>query len=193
MRPDVLFIVHPKDSAFTMSRIQSYMFFLFCRNNNDVIMHSWLLTHAWTTPCNRSTLFMNQIFSGQLLRMAQGSTLVGWANCALNNVLLVHVATPISTVLWDATGNCYPIYGGCRCGLPYFQIFYKERRIVAMDFCCGHWVTGSLAGWSHNHRQFRMVTDCDLDHSSKCGACWSDHTLINIKGSKLRKWVGGIP
>ena len=38
---DVLLIVHMKDSALTMCRIQSYMPFLFHRNNNDVIMHSW--------------------------------------------------------------------------------------------------------------------------------------------------------
>ena len=37
---DVLLIVHMKDSALTMCRIQSYMPFLFHRNNNDVIMHS---------------------------------------------------------------------------------------------------------------------------------------------------------
>ena len=38
--PDVLFIVHTIDSAFTTSRIRTYTLFLFCRNNNAVIMCS---------------------------------------------------------------------------------------------------------------------------------------------------------
>ena len=41
---DVLFIVHAKDSAFTMRRIQSYMLFFFHCNNNDVIMCSWFVS-----------------------------------------------------------------------------------------------------------------------------------------------------
>ena len=44
MRPDVLFIVHAKDSAFPMGRIQSYMLFFFHCNNNDAIMHSWFVS-----------------------------------------------------------------------------------------------------------------------------------------------------
>jgi len=149
-------------------------------------LHMHELPHAIAAHCLRT-----QIFSGQLLMMAQGSTLMECTNCALNNVLHVHVATPISTILWDATGDCYPIYGGCRCGLPYFPIFYKERHMVAMDFCCSHWVASSLVVWSRSHRQFWMVTDCDLDHSSKCGACWSDRTLINIWSLKGQNWGSG--
>ena len=47
----------------------------------------------------------------------------------------------MSVVLRAATGDCDPVYGGCRCGLPYFLVFYKKvtqsQRIFAT-------VTGSL-------------------------------------------------
>ena len=41
------------------------------------------------------------------------------------------VVTPISTVLRAVTGDCNPIYGGCRCGL---SIFYKRCHTVMVDF-----------------------------------------------------------
>jgi len=46
----------------------------------------------------------------------------------------------------------YMVDVGVACRIS--KYIYKERRIVAMDFCCGHWVAGSLVVWSHNHRQF---------------------------------------
>ena len=61
------------------------------------------------------------------------------------------VVMPISTVLRAATGNCDPVYGGCRCGLPYYSVYYqKVTQILAT-------VTESpavLAARSRGHRQF---------------------------------------
>ena len=36
------------------------------------------------------------------------------------------VVTPISAVLRAATGDCDPVYGGCRCGLPYYYVYYQK-------------------------------------------------------------------
>ena len=48
---DVLFIVHMKDSAFSMWRIWCYMLFLFHCNNDDVIMRSWWTGVGSTYSC----------------------------------------------------------------------------------------------------------------------------------------------
>ena len=53
------------------------------------------------------------------------------------------VVTPISTVLRAATGNCDPVYGGCRCGLPYYSIYYQK---VTQS----RWIFATVTG----HRQF---------------------------------------
>ena len=47
----------------------------------------------------------------------------------------------ISTVLRAVTGDCDPVYGGCRCGLPYYSIYYHA---VTVDFCDGHRVTAAV-------------------------------------------------
>ena len=53
------------------------------------------------------------------------------------------VVTPISTVLRAATGDCDPVYGGCRCGLPYYSVYYQKSR--------SH---GGFLRRSQGHRQF---------------------------------------
>ena len=80
---------------------------------------------------------------------------------------------PISTVLRAATGDCDPVYGGCRCGLLYYSI---KSQAVTVDFCNGHRVTGSLAarsqavfGWS------QAVTP--VTALLKYNAYWCDHPL----------------
>ena len=49
--PDVLSTVHTQDSAFTTSRILSYMLFFFCHNDNDVTVRSWSLLCLQMAPC----------------------------------------------------------------------------------------------------------------------------------------------
>jgi len=46
----------------------------------------------------------------------------------------------ISVVLRAATGDCDPVYGGCRCGLPYFLVSHKK---VAQSWRIFATVTGS--------------------------------------------------
>jgi len=58
---------------------------------------------------------------------------------------------------WAATGDCVPVYGGCKCGLSYSLLFYKKTDAVMTDIFHGHWVTSSLAVWSHGHWQFNSV------------------------------------
>lgn len=36
------------------------------------------------------------------------------------------VVTPIGTMLRATTGDCDPICSGCRCGIPYFPVFYNK-------------------------------------------------------------------
>ena len=36
------------------------------------------------------------------------------------------VVTPICTILRAATGDCDPVYGRCRCGLPYYFVYYQK-------------------------------------------------------------------
>ena len=81
------------------------------------------------------------------------------------------MVTPISTA---ATDDCDPVYGGCRCGLPYYSIYYQKVTQSRWIFCDGHRITGSLAAQSHS---FWTVTNCDPGRSSKYGAYWSDHPL----------------
>ena len=64
------------------------------------------------------------------------------------------VLTPICAVRRATTGDCDPVYGGCRCGLLYFLYSTKKSHTVTADFAT---VTGSpviLAVWSHRLRQF---------------------------------------
>ena len=52
------------------------------------------------------------------------------------------VVTPISAVLRAVTGDCDPIYGGCRCGLPYYSVYYQKITQSRWIFTT---VTGSPA------------------------------------------------
>ena len=100
------------------------------------------------------------------------------------------VVTPISTVLRAVTRHSDPVYGGCRCGLPYFPIFYKRVTQIYSRFCHSYWVTGSLVVWSCSHQQFssvvtqsrtiigRSLTVTPCSRSSKYVAYWSDHPLL---------------
>jgi len=50
------------------------------------------------------------------------------------------MVTPIGTVLRAVTGDCDPIYGRCRCGLPYcLQKVTSHGRLLPQSL-----VTGSL-------------------------------------------------
>ena len=53
------------------------------------------------------------------------------------------MVTPISTVLRAATGDCDPVYGRCRCGVPYYQKVTQSRRIFLRR--------------SQDHRQFSIA------------------------------------
>jgi len=64
-----------------------------------------------------------------------GSNPYGVILASVPGSLLQVVVTPISAILRAATGDCDPVYGGYRCGLLYFLVFYKKvmqsRRIFA--------------------------------------------------------------
>ena len=64
-----------------------------------------------------------------------------------NQATSLRVVTPISAVLRAATGDCDPVYGGCRCGLPYYN--YTILRILPKSHE-SRWILRQSQG----HRQF---------------------------------------
>ena len=57
------------------------------------------------------------------------------------------------TVLRAATGDSDLVYGGCRCGLPYYSVYmYYQKVTVTVDFFAP--VTGPPAVQQRSHRQF---------------------------------------
>ena len=59
-----------------------------------------------------------------------------------NTFTIQGVVTSISTVLRAATGDCDPVYGGCRRGLPYYSVYYQKVMQSWLFFAT---VTGSPA------------------------------------------------
>ena len=82
---------------------------------------------------HHSLLWVTQTLSVRTRGGGGGMLWQGSAYCLpvvvdLHHILAQGVVTPISTVLRAATGDCDPVYGGCRCGLPYYSVKVTQSR-----------------------------------------------------------------
>lgn len=126
--------------------------------------------------CNRSgpvwtVLSKVQVLIWRLLSLMSQPSLMSQLDHIITNFLSDKqgVVTLISTALRAMTGDYDPVYGGCRCGLPYSikkgTQSYQISGSPALQQC-GHVVTNS--SWP--------VTDCAAEY----GTYLSDHHLDKL-------------
>ena len=98
------------------------------------------------------------------------------------------MVTPISTVLRAATGNCDPVYSGCRCGLPYYSVYYKSHAVtVDLRRSQGHRqfssaVTRSQAvfGWSQTVTLVAALSTAHIGVTTPCGGVHRTHPARKV-------------